>query len=431
MARKTILVFAFYILSITALNAQEARWFKHQITSLCSPSMAGRGYLDKGSVKAASYLLRKFRELGLQPIGTDSIWSQSYTFPVNTFPDVVALEVNHKALIPGEDFLVDAASPTFKSGKMKISRVDLSRIKTLQDWEKTKVAFQKRNRIWYLKDTDSLTKLLNIRSSQLAATLPSGAFIISQNGKMNWTVATDTISATVLYVQDSSIRKKPRRAKVDIHSKLEKSFRSSNIIGQVRGTEQPDSFIVITAHYDHLGKMGDNAVFPGASDNASGTAMLLWLASYFAAHPQRYSILFIAFSGEEAGLLGSKFYVDHPIVPLAQMRFLLNLDIMGNAENGVTVVNATDHPAAFSMLQSINTKKGFIPEIKSRGKAANSDHYRFSEAGVPAFFLYSNGGPGFYHDVFDKPATVTLTNIPAVAKLLQAFVQALQNSPAN
>jgi hypothetical protein len=99
---------------------------------------------------------------------------------------------------------------------------------------------------------------------------------------------------------------------------------------------------------------------------------------------------------------------------------------MGSAENGVTVVNATEHPAEFSLLQSLNQKGGYLPEVRSRGKAANSDHYFFSEAGVPAFFLYNNGGPGYYHDVFDRPGTLPLTNVDKVLKLLMDFVAAIQ-----
>ena len=150
--------------------------------------------------------------------------------------------------------------------------------------------------------------------------------------------------------------------------------------------------------------------------------MMIYLASYFASHPQKYSILFIAFSGEEPGLLGSAFYVAHPVVPLAQIKFLTNIDIMGDATDGVTVVNATEYPAQFELLKKINDANHYIPVIKSRGKAANSDHYHFSEAGVPSFFLYSNGGKGFYHDVFDKGEETTLANVDGVAKLLIDFI---------
>ena len=168
--------------------------------------------------------------------------------------------------------------------------------------------------------------------------------------------------------------------------------------------------------------MGDSTYFPGASDNASGTAMLLYLAAYFAAHPQHYSILFIAFSGEETGLLGSAFYVAHPVVPLAQIKFLTNVDIMGDATDGVTVVNATEYPNEYKLLNRLNDANHYIPVIKSRGKAANSDHYHFTEAGVPSFFIYSNGGKGYYHDIYDKGAEVTLNNVDGVAKLLIDFV---------
>jgi len=182
-----------------------------------------------------------------------------------------------------------------------------------------------------------------------------------------------------------------------------------------------DTFITFTAHYDHLGMMGDSTYFPGASDNASGTAMMLYLTSYLAAQPQHYSVLFIAFSGEETGLLGSSFYVQHPVVPLGSIKFLTNIDIMGDATDGVTIVNATEYPTEFDQLKRINDVQHYIPIIKSRGKAANSDHYHFTEAGVPSFFIYSNGGKGYYHDIYDIGAEVTLNHVEGVAKLLIDF----------
>lgn len=423
---KKVTGIALILFSSIMAHAQEVRWFKHQIATLCSPAMGGRGYVDKGREKAAGYIQRKFVEMGLQPAGPDSAWQQSYSFPVNTFPDRVLLSVNGKAIVPGEEFLVDAGSSSFKTEKLKVSRTDLTKINDRAAWDAQKVKFTKQERAWLLKGMDSVARRLSVRTSALLHELPKGAYLLPVSGKMNWTVATDTISATVFYVQDSAMKRKPKKVAIDVHAKFERSMKSSNVIGKVTGTAVPDSFIVILAHYDHLGKMGDFAVFPGASDNASGTAMLLNLAGYFAAHPQRYSIVFIAFSGEEAGLKGSKYFTEHPSLPMEQMKFLVNLDIMGDASNGVTVVNATEYPKAFSLLERINKKKDYLPEIRSRGKAANSDHYFFSEAGVPAFFLYSNGGAGFYHDVFDKPATLPLTNIPNVAKLLIDFIGEVQ-----
>jgi len=173
--------------------------------------------------------------------------------------------------------------------------------------------------------------------------------------------------------------------------------------------------------------MGADALFPGASDNASGTACLLSLASYFAAHPQRYTIVFIAFSGEEAGLLGSQYYVKNPLFPLSNIRFLVNMDIMGDATDGITVVNATEHPKEVSLLQQLNQENNLLPQVRSRGTAANSDHYHFSKAGVQCFFIYSNSGKGYYHDVFDKASTLSLTNVDKVLTLIITFSAALQH----
>jgi hypothetical protein len=400
----------------------EIRALKHEISGLCSPTFSGRGYIAKGAEKAGQHIMREFKDAGLKPVSADSSYYQYYNFPVVTFPDSVMVKIKKKELIPGEDFLVDPAANSYH-GKRKMKRIKLGALKDSTAWESAKRKLNDR-RVYLLDGTDSLCRLLHIHPQQLSEILPTGAYIIPQKGKMNWSVSTDMVASTVLYVQDSVLPKRGK-VRVDVNSRLNSSVKNSNVIAMVRGTRQPDSFIVLTAHYDHLGKMGYDATFPGASDNASGTAMLLRLADYYSKNPAAYSILFIAFSGEEAGLLGSSFYVQHPTLPLDKMRFLVNLDIMGNAQDGITVVNATEHPKEFSLLETLNKKGSYLPQIRSRGKARNSDHYYFSEAGVPAFFIYSNGGPGFYHDVFDKPNTVTLVNIDKVMLLLKDFVGAL------
>ncbi|MEO6834244.1 MAG: M28 family peptidase [Chitinophagaceae bacterium] len=387
--------------------------------------MAGRGYVAKGHQNAAKHIMRKFRDMGLKPVSADSSFYQNYTFPVVTFLDSVMVSIKKRDLVPGEEFLVDAASSSYRAHKQKVQKVNVGHYADTSDWVTQKRYFNEQ-KIYFLEGTDSLCKLLHIRPSQLAAQLPKSCYIIPIHGKMTWTVSTKLIPATVLYIQDSVLPKRLRRMSVGIHSELIPADQNANVIGMVRGTAVPDSFIAITAHYDHLGRMGWDATFPGASDNASGTAMMLQLAAYYAKNPQRYSMLFMAFSGEEAGLLGSSFYVEHPLVPLSQMRFLINIDIMGNAEDGITVVNATEFPKEFSLLESLNRKSAHLPQIRARGRAAISDHYPFSEAGVPAFFMYSNGGPGYYHDVFDRPVSLKLTNVDKVMELLKAFVGAVQ-----
>jgi Zn-dependent M28 family amino/carboxypeptidase len=191
----------------------------------------------------------------------------------------------------------------------------------------------------------------------------------------------------------------------------------------VEGTSKKDSFLLVTAHYDHLGHMGKKAYFPGANDNASGTAMLLELARYYALPENRlpYSILFIGFAAEEAGLVGSKHYVEHPLVPLSSIKFMVNLDLMGSGKEGITVVNGSVFPKEFGLLDSLNKANSWFPKVVARGKAANSDHYFFTEKGVPAFFIYTLGEITAYHDIYDTASVVTLSKFKESFRLITGF----------
>lgn len=414
--------------AIAQKSSAETRFIKQRIATLAGNTMHGRGYVQKGAERAARYLVKQLQEAGLRPVGADSSYTQAYTFPVNTFPGEMSLKLGKKEAVPGVEYLIDAASPSYFGEAQKVVTVDLLWGK--RDWlginADTPLAMPAGS-VFLLKNVDSAKKLL-VDPRLLPDALPRGAYIIPVKGKMTWTVSTDTTAngATIFYVQDSVLPKRVKRANIAARAVFEPATRQQNVMAMVPGRAFPDSFIVFTAHYDHLGMMGRQTTFPGASDNASGTAMLLALARHFAANPQRYSVLFIFFSGEEAGLKGSRYFTQHPAVPLEKMRFLVNLDIMGDASGGATAVNATEFPTEFALLQRLNERGNYLPKINSRGKAANSDHYFFTEAGVPSFFLYSHGGKGYYHDVFDTPKAVTLANVDRMMKLMIEFVGALQ-----
>ena len=106
---------------------------------------------------------------------------------------------------------------------------------------------------------------------------------------------------------------------------------------------------------------------------------------------------------------------------------MINLDLVGTGENGMTAVNATIYPKQFAMLKAINEANNYLPKINSRGKAPNSDHYFFSEKGVPAFFFYTQGGIDAYHDIYDRPETLPLTKYNNLFKLIIGFNDRLMN----
>ena len=98
---------------------------------------------------------------------------------------------------------------------------------------------------------------------------------------------------------------------------------------------------------------------------------------------------------------------------------------MGNGEEGITVVNATEFPKEFELMQEINTKRNYLTTINSRGKAKNSDHYWFTEKGVPSFFIYTLGKRKSYHDIYDISSTLPLNKINDLKLLLTNFYQIL------
>lgn len=430
-------VFVVIILSIftTHAFAQDSASLKRHLNVLCSKSFAGRGYVAGGMKKAAGYIAQQFQEDSLLSFTKD--YRQPFSYAVNTFPSVVDVKIGDRTLKPGVDFLVHAAAKGFRKEDMKVRVIDgktlLSKFKkqntdTGKVWAKWAKQFSKPKYAYVLLNTDSINAVMQWKNNnrELVKKLPEGVFIIPYKKKPIWTVAQAEMPATVIELYDSTWKPSSKeKVSVAIDNKFIPKFDAENVCGFVKGEVQPDSFIVVTAHYDHLGKMGNRTMFPGGSDNGSGTAMMLELANYYAAHPAKYTMVFIAFAGEEAGLLGSEYFTENPLMRLENIKFLLNIDIMGDATDGISVVNGKTRTEEFARLDSLNKAgiDGFhFKEVRQGGAAANSDHYFFTEKGVPAFFIFSMGGKGYYHDIWDKAENVQLTNVPQVGALLKEFI---------
>jgi aminopeptidase YwaD len=366
------------------LMAQDTTYARRMIDTLTSRDYHGRGYTNEGVNKAALFLQKQFMDMGLQIVDRQR-WIQEVTYPVNTFPGEMSVKIDGKDLRPGNDFIVAPESKSI-------------------------------NGTFDLIEGDS-THFINPRSR----------IIVSLEDKLTWSVASQVADYTTIKVLKSVTSNVPQQIELKVEHDFVRKYKSGNLCAMVQGKQFPDSFIVFTAHYDHLGEMGKDAIFPGANDNASGISLLLGLAKYYSKNPQPYSIAFILFTGEEAGLVGSNYFVNHPLIPLQSIRFLLNLDLTGTGVEGIMVVNATEFPEEYSMLKSINEKSNLFPTVGERGKAKNSDHYWFTEKGVPSFFIYTLGGIKAYHDVYDVDATLPNDHYLQLFKLLTTFVGSLQN----
>ena len=187
-----------------------------------------------------------------------------------------------------------------------------------------------------------------------------------------------------------------------------KLYSGVNILGVIPGTRVTDRYIVVTAHYDHVG-ISDGLIYNGADDNASGVATMLELATRLKAEAPEHSVIFVAFDGEERGLLGAKHFVEAPPVPLSSIVLNVNYDMTARAETDgkLWVTGTYQHPALRPLLEPIAARgaislafgKDTPQDTGSDNWVEASDHGAFFRAQVP--FLYFGVD---YHPDYHRPS---------------------------
>jgi hypothetical protein len=437
-----LMLISFSCLTVVSQQKRELKsvYARQIITDLTCEEMHGRGYVNSGDQLAAAYMKAAFQKCGLKSFTPD--YYQQFNFPVNTFPGVIRLAIMgfNKATKryevfegkPGINMLVGASCPPAKN-TYSVVVFDSTFAVSDETFEKFKAKLNSKT-VFVLADDRTVTDKKKLEYfKKVKANYFNTEGIIEFSKKLTHTVSKEVSSfKSIKLLTDSFTLDLPHLKKIKTQLEIESKFipehTTQNVIGYISGSVQPDSFIVFSAHYDHLGQLGSRAFFPGANDNASGCAMLLSLARHYALEENKpkYSMVFIAFAGEEAGLVGSDYYTQHPVFPLKSISFLVNMDIMGTGDEGITVVNGTVFKKEFDALKEINDSGKLLNEVKIRGKAANSDHYHFSEKGVKAIFMYTMGGIKAYHDVYDKAETLPLTKFEELFQLITRFADYLQ-----
>jgi len=407
-----------------AVQAQEAAALqtraKQVVATLCAPAMHGRGYVQNGDGLAAEWIADQYKAMRLKPIKAD--YFEPFTFNVNSFPDSIKVELDGKPLVPGIDFLVD---PSSGSANGTFELVHLTAEVLLQPERKATV----------MGSLPGKAACLHFPSTTNGDTLQAFAalerelmhycpVVRAAQGKLTWGAAQEAMPYPLVEIAGDRLTEAARTIRIEVRNQLLVKHEARNVLGTIKGKGK--KWVIIGAHYDHLGQMGPDALFPGANDNASGVAMLLSLADHFSRYKPKYNLLFAAFAGEEAGLVGSDWCaVDRPI-NLPDVKMMLNLDILGTGDEGIMVVNATEQQAAYDLLVKINGKRGYLPQVKSRGPACNSDHCPFVKRGVPGIFVYTLGGIAAYHDVLDKAETLPLNEFADLHFLLRDFIDQLK-----
>jgi aminopeptidase YwaD len=464
-----------------------AEWMLEEVKTLAGPAMEGRGSGTPGADLAAAHVAAVFKTAGLKPGGDGGTYLQPFSVPIglrfgapNTLTVVAPVA---RTLDLGKDFapLTVSANGTATAdvifagygitapelGYDDYAGVDardkivvvLSREPRSHDPESP---FRRHEAQHY---TERDYKIINARQHGAAAILlaphpsagdpplpvprgqsgPQGILAVAitraaadallASAGMRLRDLADAIDASVT-PRSAPLPKTVIRVEVDL---VRVRGTTSNVIGVLPGTDPAlrDQAIVIGAHYDHLGRGGDSSLAPdrhgdihhGADDNASGVAVVMALARGFAAAggaPR--TLVFVAFSGEELGLLGSAEYVRRPPIPLDQTLLMVNLDMVGRLRDGRLHVGGVDSGTGLRAIVGRATADlALSPELR-QSPFAPSDHTSFYVAGRPVLFFFT-GAHADYHRPSDTWERINATGLATVATVVARVVSAVAAEP--
>lgn len=373
--------------------------FENHVKELSDPKYFGRTDYNGGINGAADYIRANIERIGFD-------WADMpFTYNKNTMRGKVEFAVDGKEYIFTEDFIVKEFS-TGKEATMEIYHLD---DKYLMDKE----AFYKHLCSGKFKDkfvafnfslfSDKFggegIELYKDNLTQLSGYVGGLIFVYSSRPVNFISRAVYTLPFPVVGV-GPEFPDDAKEATINLENEWIEGYKGVNIVSYVEGKEKSDEHFIVLAHYDHLGMIGEGNIFTGANDNASGVGALLAMMEYYKKNRPESSILFLFLDGEEANLLGAKDYVANPYKPLNKVKFVINLDMVGdNGSNIICEVGGGERgDAGYELFKKINGEKGYFTSVDRQPFADNSDHYYFGINGVPCMYFTIEGDMyQYYH----------------------------------
>ena len=443
-------------------DAITAGELKAHVSFLASDALEGRDTPSKGLDVAAEYIASEFRRAGLEPAGDDGYFQSA---PYATVTENLAgfhFSIDYqgaKVEVPASMVRATAASavdlqdlplvrvtlnageagaaltPASLSGKaVLILRSDLGAVPADQ------------RRETYLRAARIQGKLLESRAALLIEATGSQGFPGPHLTDLSGQKQTPPPS---IIIRDQAFRELVEHlpagetgARISVHCAASdvKKITLRNVAGLLRGSDPKlsETYLIVSGHYDHLGSQGDR-IYNGANDDASGTSAMLTLAEALARLPQRpkRSILFIAYFGEEKGLLGSRYYAAHPLFPLSKTIADLNLEQLGRTDDSEgpnlkrVFVTGYDYSNLSDWLTAAGRETGitfYKHKKNSDAYFGRSDNQSLAYSGVPAHTL----GTAFvfpdYHQPGDHWEKIDYDNMAAVTRAIGVALVRLANS---
>ncbi len=489
-------------LAVRYASGISASTLRNHLRILASDSMEGRETGQKGMEMAAAYISKYLRNLGLQsasPSGdyfqnvafTFSKWTESsiyvngnrfrllwdyITLPeVNeNIPNIAGKEViflgygiddsqysdYKKTDVTGKIIMINKGEPLDKNGNSVISGSNQPS-SWANDMNRKLLLAKSKGAALVLIIEDDIKKMLeDNRRKLLSPNLQLGNFKDQSVLTANHVYISSTIAKAIIGENEKKIikaREKISKGKpvsvslsTDFVINMAKSvnvLEGKNVIGFVKGSVKPEEFVIVSAHYDHLGKRGDD-VYNGADDNASGTATLMELAqscqqAVMEGNGPERSIVFIWFCGEEKGLLGSQYYSENPVFPLDKTIADINVDMVGRIDDKykdnpdyIYIIGSDRLSSDLHRInESVNQKYTqltldytYNSETDPNNYYYRSDHYNFAKKGIPSIF-YFNGTHEDYHRTTDDVDKINFDKMANVAKLIFHTLWELANRP--
>jgi aminopeptidase YwaD len=458
------------------------------VKALSSPSMAGRRSGTPGAEAAARYIAQAFRSAGLAPAGDQAGYEQAFEVPtgvrLGAANSLAIVTRGARTLALGRHFMpLTVSGDGARSGDVVfagygITAPDLGyddyagidvrgKIVVVMTGEprgrdpsspfRKPEAYhysERRHKVINAREHGAAAVLLVAHPGAASDVLPTLAGVAAPWSVLAVAVVRPVVDAvlapsgTSLAAAADAIDRPlaPRsfvvpgvRVAVEVKLVRERSA-TANVVGILRGSDPAlkDEAVVVGAHYDHLGLGGEGSlepdrvgvVHPGADDNASGTAAVMELArSFAAAGPQPRTLVFVAFAGEEMGLLGSAEYVRRPPVPLDRTVAMVNLDMVGRPREGKVYVTGVDSGSGLRTLVA-DAARGLALQLELRGDPfAPSDQTSFYAAGRPVLFLFT-GAHDDYHRPSDTWDKIDRRGLATVTELAGRIIAALATAQA-
>ena len=417
---------------------------KEMTAALSAPEMEGRGTMQPGGDKAANWIADRFQKMGLKPLGDKGSYLQKIDFKESVFTPETSLKIGDETLKLGTDYGIAPFSSGNKSasGEMvfvaysivadSIKRNDLQgadltgKIAVMlegpptnipkKDWESAKAQMIFTRMLWtkgvsgiivigHGREENPPETLLDYFSRRQIQTsdetvdseAPPFIYVAKQAAEKLFAKSGVSLKDALAQAENNDFKpiKLKQTAKVNIKLKTNKGS-SSNVVGYIEGSDPKlkEEAVLFSAHYDAYG-VENGKVYHGAADNALGTAEMLAVAEAYSKMPTKpkRSMIFIAVTGEEYGLYGSKYWAKKPTWNIKKVAANLNLDGVGTevyAPVKTMVGYGAEHSTLGSMLEEVSSGYGIkvVPDpVPDEKVFYRSDHYSFVERGVPALML--------------------------------------------